>query len=250
MTKGPQGDDIVILSRKEYDQLIAATNEDTADIEILRRSIIRVESGEEETFASDEVDAFLASKTPLAFFRKQRGMSQDTLAKRAGITQSYLSEIEIGRKSGDIRTLRKLADALKVSLDNLVPEQPIEEFTQRARQKNGRPHEDCRRERHIARRRRRGVEHVRRRDKEWRCSNAAQDCRLAENLARRSPRARGFNRCAAKAKGRESLETSIEIPRSRLALALQFCGNRFVIHANLWVAIMLPLKPGRISSSL
>jgi DNA-binding XRE family transcriptional regulator len=83
------------------------------------------ESGEEETFTSDEVDAFLASKTPLAFFRKKRGMSQDTLAKRAGITQSYLSEIEIGRKSGDIRTLRKPADALKVSLDNLVPEEPI-----------------------------------------------------------------------------------------------------------------------------
>jgi hypothetical protein len=86
MTKGPQGDDIVILSREEYDQLIAAINEDAADIEILRRSITRVESGEEETFTSDEVDAFLASKTPLAFFRKKRGMSQDTLAKRAGIT--------------------------------------------------------------------------------------------------------------------------------------------------------------------
>jgi transcriptional regulator with XRE-family HTH domain len=53
-------------------------------------------------------------------------MSQDALAKRAGITQGYLSEIEIGRKSGDIRTLRKLADALKVSLDNLVPEEPTE----------------------------------------------------------------------------------------------------------------------------
>lgn len=135
MTKGPQGDDIVILSREEYDQLIAAINEDAADIELLRRNIARVESGEEETFTSDEVDAFLASKTPLAFFRKKRRMSQDTLAKRAGITQSYLSEIEIGRKSGDIRTLSKLADALKVSLDNLVPEEPIEEVTQRARQK-------------------------------------------------------------------------------------------------------------------
>jgi DNA-binding XRE family transcriptional regulator len=135
MTKGPQGDDIVILSREEYDQLLAAINEDAADIEILRRSISRVESGEEETFTSDEVDAFLASKTPLAFFRKKRGMSQDTLAKRAGITQSYLSEIEIGRKSGDIRTLRKLADALKVSLDNLVPDEPLEEVTQRARGK-------------------------------------------------------------------------------------------------------------------
>jgi DNA-binding XRE family transcriptional regulator len=120
MTKGPQGDDIVILSRKEYDQLIAATNEDAADAEILRRSIARVKNGEEETFTSAEVDEFLASKTPLAFYRKKRGLSQATLAKRAGITQSYLSEIEIGRKSGDVQTLRKLADALKTPLDNLV----------------------------------------------------------------------------------------------------------------------------------
>ena len=62
MTKGPQGDDIVILSRKEYDQLVAAANEDAADAEILRRSIARVASGEEETFTSAEVDAFLAAK--------------------------------------------------------------------------------------------------------------------------------------------------------------------------------------------
>jgi len=72
MTKGPQGDDIVILSRTEYDQLIAA-NEDARDAETLRRSIARVESGEEETFTSAEVDAFLAATTPLAFFRKSGG---------------------------------------------------------------------------------------------------------------------------------------------------------------------------------
>jgi hypothetical protein len=53
---------------KEYDQLIAAANEDARDVETLRRSISRVESGEEETFTSAEVDAFLAAKTPLAFF--------------------------------------------------------------------------------------------------------------------------------------------------------------------------------------
>lgn len=70
MTKSPKGDDIVILSRKEYDQLVAAANEDAADVETLRRSIVRVASGEEETFSSAEVDAFLAAKTPLAFFRK------------------------------------------------------------------------------------------------------------------------------------------------------------------------------------
>jgi transcriptional regulator with XRE-family HTH domain len=54
-------------------------------------------------------------------------VSQDDLAKRAGITQGYLSEIEIGRKSGDVRTLRKLAAALKVTLDSLVPDEPSEE---------------------------------------------------------------------------------------------------------------------------
>src|SRR6266700_298484 len=135
MTKGPQGDDIVILSRKEYDQLIAAANEDAVDAETLRRSIARVKSGEEETFTGAEVDAFLAAKTPLAFFRKKRGMSQDDLAKRTGITQGYLSEIEIGRKSGDVRTLRKLADALKVSLDSLVPKVSTDDGTQRARTK-------------------------------------------------------------------------------------------------------------------
>ncbi|WP_315721601.1 MULTISPECIES: helix-turn-helix transcriptional regulator [unclassified Bradyrhizobium] len=135
MTKTPQGDDIVILSRKEYDQLIAAANEDAADAETLRRSIARVESGKEEIFSSAEVDAFLAAKTPLAFFRKKRGLSQDELARRAGITQGYLSEIEVGRKSGDVQTLRKLADALKVTLDSLVQDGPSEDHAPQPRGK-------------------------------------------------------------------------------------------------------------------
>ncbi len=59
-------------------------------------------------------------------------MNQDDLARRVGITQGYLSEIEVGRKSGDVRTLRKLADALKVTLDSLVPEEPSEQARPRA----------------------------------------------------------------------------------------------------------------------
>jgi hypothetical protein len=38
MTKTPKGDDIVILSRKEYDQLVAAAGEDAADAEAARRA--------------------------------------------------------------------------------------------------------------------------------------------------------------------------------------------------------------------
>lgn len=133
MTKGPQGDDIVILSRGEYDQLLAAANQEANAADTPRRALARVEGGEAETFASAGADAFRAAKTPLAFFRKKRGLSQATLAKRAGITQGYLSEIEVGRKGGDVRTLRRLADALNVTLDSLVLAEPCEEPAPRPR---------------------------------------------------------------------------------------------------------------------
>ncbi len=46
MTKTPKGDDIVILARKEYDQLIAAAGEDAADAEAARRALDRRKAGE------------------------------------------------------------------------------------------------------------------------------------------------------------------------------------------------------------
>jgi DNA-binding XRE family transcriptional regulator len=126
MTKTPKGDDIVILARKEYDQLIAAAGEDAADADAARRALDRRKKGE-HTLTSAEVDELLAAKTPLAFYRKRAGLTQATLAERAGIAQGFLSEIEAGRrKSGDVQTLRKIADLLKISLDDLVvPEASI-----------------------------------------------------------------------------------------------------------------------------
>jgi DNA-binding XRE family transcriptional regulator len=126
MTKTPKGDDIVILARKEYDQLIAAAGEDAADAEAARRALDRRKNGE-HALTSAEVDELLAAKTPLAFYRKRAGLTQAALAERAGIAQGFLSEIEAGRKSGDVQTLRKIAELLKISLDDLVvPEASID----------------------------------------------------------------------------------------------------------------------------
>jgi DNA-binding XRE family transcriptional regulator len=126
MTKTPKGDDIVILARKEYDQLIAAAGEDVADAEAARRALDRLKKGE-HSLTSGEVDELLAAKTPLAFYRKRAGLTQAKLAERAGIAQGFLSEIEAGRKSGDVQTLRKIAELLKISLDDLVvPEATID----------------------------------------------------------------------------------------------------------------------------
>src|SRR4051812_28503098 len=69
MTKTPKGDDIVILARKEYDQLIAVAGEDAADAEAARRALDRRKKGE-HSLTSAEMDDLLAAKTPLAFYRK------------------------------------------------------------------------------------------------------------------------------------------------------------------------------------
>jgi ribosome-binding protein aMBF1 (putative translation factor) len=120
MTKSPKGDDIVILSRKEYDRLLAAADEDVIDAAIAKNAIAR----NEETLSETEVDELLAARTPLAFWRKKRGLTQTDLAKVAGIAQGFLSEIESGLKTGDVTVLQRIAIALEISLLELVPDLP------------------------------------------------------------------------------------------------------------------------------
>jgi DNA-binding XRE family transcriptional regulator len=117
MTKSPKGDDIVILSRKEYDLLVIAATEDAADAAVARKAIAR----NEETLTEAELDDLLAAKTPLAFWRKKRGMTQAHLAKSSGIAQGFLSEIETGQKTGTVDALRRIGSALGISLDDIAP---------------------------------------------------------------------------------------------------------------------------------
>jgi len=46
--------------------------------------------------------------------RKARGMSQYKLAKMVGITQSFMNEIESGRKSPSIEVFFRICEALEI----------------------------------------------------------------------------------------------------------------------------------------
>jgi ribosome-binding protein aMBF1 (putative translation factor) len=120
MTKTPTGEDIVILSRKEYDRLLLAANEDASDARAAKRAIAR----DEEVLTETELDELLSAKSSLSFWRKRRGLTQAELAKRADIAQGFLSEIEGGRKKGDVAVLQRIAAALEISLLDLVPDLP------------------------------------------------------------------------------------------------------------------------------
>src|ERR1700727_3091929 len=105
-------------------------NEDVADAGIAKKSVAR----NEETLSETELDKLLAARTPLAFWRKKRGLTQTELAKAAEIAQGFLSEIESGLKTGDVNVLQRIASALEISLLDLVPDLPP-----RARRSNVRP---------------------------------------------------------------------------------------------------------------
>ena len=119
MTKSPKGDEIVILSRDEYDRLLAA-GEDVTDARTARRVIDDIASGAEAVLSESELDEFLNAKTPLAFWRKKRGMTQAELAKATDVAQGFLSEIETGHKPGTPATLKKIAEALHIKIDDLI----------------------------------------------------------------------------------------------------------------------------------
>ncbi len=59
-------------------------------------------------------------ENPIKIIRKFRGMTQNDLAKESGISRPYLTEIETGKKSGSIRALKSLADALGVTIGDLA----------------------------------------------------------------------------------------------------------------------------------
>jgi transcriptional regulator with XRE-family HTH domain len=125
MTKTPKGDEIVILSRAEYEALATGrSGEDAADVAHANRILAELAEGSETLLTSAQADELLAAKTPLAFWRKHRGLTQEALSKLVGVAQGFISEIENGSKTGDVQTLAAVARALEVSLDDLVIPKP------------------------------------------------------------------------------------------------------------------------------
>src|SRR5256884_6633987 len=100
------------------ERLLAAANEDAADAAVAKKAIAR----DEEILSEAEMDELLAERTPLAFWRKKRGLTQTELARAVEIAQGFLSEIESGLKTGDVTVLQRIAIALEISLLDLVPD--------------------------------------------------------------------------------------------------------------------------------
>lgn len=67
------------------------------------------------------MDAYLAAKTPLAFWRRHRKVTQRALAEAIGVSQAYIAQIENGVREGSPVMIWDIARVLRVRMEDLVP---------------------------------------------------------------------------------------------------------------------------------
>ena len=102
----------VLVPVEQYNQFLA-------DLEMLRdvRDFRGAKAVDEETFPDEVINRLILNEeNPIKVYREYRGLTQKQLADKIGIQRGYLAEIERGRKSGSVKTLKAIAEALNVDL--------------------------------------------------------------------------------------------------------------------------------------
>ena len=112
--------DTVTVSRAEYDRLRAA-EEDLADLQAALAARARIEAGAEELVPAAVADPLIDGASPLRVWREHRGLCQSALARGSGVNRVQIADIEADRATGSVQTLRARADALHVTVDDLLP---------------------------------------------------------------------------------------------------------------------------------
>jgi DNA-binding XRE family transcriptional regulator len=117
--KTPDGGEMVVLDRATFDRLTeAATDADdrAAAAEIDRK----LAAGEEEAIPAEFADRLIDGESPVRVWRDLRGLTAQALANMAGVDRATVSLLETGRRSGNVETMKALAVALGVAIDDLV----------------------------------------------------------------------------------------------------------------------------------
>ncbi len=114
----------VTLRKRDWNALVARM-EDIEDPEAIAAVLAYEEKVGEEVarrdyLTGDEMRRILEDESPVKVWREKRGLSQRELAEQAGVSPSYLAEIETGKKPGSADALRKLSRVLVIPMENLV----------------------------------------------------------------------------------------------------------------------------------
>ena len=106
---------MVTIPRAEYDRLVA-DSEMLADLAAYDAA--RAEAGEGMPLAV--FSRIVSGENPVKVIREWRGLTQAELARRAELHRVQLHDIETGKSRGSVDTLKAIAVALDVGMDDVA----------------------------------------------------------------------------------------------------------------------------------
>lgn len=113
-TKGYFGlsepDDLMLIAQADLEELI----EDRLAEAAYRRT------RDQELVTDAVVARLIHGENPITVWREHRGMTLRALADAAGLDPGYLSQLENRKRAGPVATIKKLATALRLDLDDLT----------------------------------------------------------------------------------------------------------------------------------
>lgn len=110
------GKSYVEMPRKVYQGLMQRIEdyEDMKEIKTIRKN-------KEETFPAEIVYKIsLQGENPTKVYREYRQLTQEKLSEHSGISRGLIAQIETGKKTGSVTSLKAIAKALCVDLDMLT----------------------------------------------------------------------------------------------------------------------------------
>ena len=113
------GQKMAVLPAEDYRRLVDSL-EEQEDIAAAIEAEKRREAGE-EYLPSEMVNRLIDGENAVRVWREYRGLSLTRLAEIAGVNKASVSQIETGKAQGKPATWRALADALKVTVDDILP---------------------------------------------------------------------------------------------------------------------------------
>lgn len=117
--------DTVTLRRADFEALAEAAEGALVAAALARHRAhedrVGWEAAKAGYYTGAEAAALLDGASPVKIWRTKRGLTQRALAEMAGVGASYLAEIEAGRKPGSVEAIRRLARALDMPMEHLVP---------------------------------------------------------------------------------------------------------------------------------
>jgi DNA-binding XRE family transcriptional regulator len=91
-----------------------------ADVKAYDQVKAQLDRGDDELIPLALIERRLAGENSVSIWRDHRALTQEALANKSKVSRAMIAAIETGHKTGSITTLKKLAAALNVDLENLT----------------------------------------------------------------------------------------------------------------------------------